>query len=951
MAVTEVLRALGGWEISLKDSTPRYIWDEIKYFGHIAIHSGNVDVGVAGDSLLRSARYVGVLTKQNRSEGYEIGGYGMAFWLGDSENKGDIREALFSVTNEPFHTLIPQLLPASGAVIPGTIFNIGGAPFSGSFQYQTPRQEIDYVAETMGAAWRVNGDGTLDAGLESQLFRTDPVAAVFRRNTGVDMKLRGLLGEAATDQDVEDFSTRVVLLANGDSGAIAIGDADINPVLNTYKDIHGNAVKITRLVTETEPSSGVNADARAQLQLNRFTGTRDALDLSTPEYDIKGDLSVGDSVWVWDPELGLENPANEIIFFGMRLNPLKLRLTQMTWPVAAGMSVAYRNDVGKWFDLTDYLEPEGGSTTLVVGDYSRSLSGEGDGGPFPVTPPSGPNTSIPDAPEWVEPFFQSTYQSPINGDNRAQVLLEWLQPANTDSSTIVDGQNYEIRYRTATTPLFPVTHNQMAAFTHQQLKDNGGTFGQPIQYAGTDWTLAYVPFDQLDFTINELTPNMPYEAQIRAVDNGEPPNYGAWSDLVTWQTINDTIAPSQPAPPLVAASTLAIQVLHTLGRQSGGEYNLDRDLHHLEVHGGTEPLFPPTESTLLGKMPANWAMLDGEVAVVNTFPIKEILPVFFKVIAVDTAGNRSMPSIAVSATADLVDNAHISNLSVSKLIAGTITSSFIHAGWMRIGGGAAGSGLGPAIELTPGSIQAISPTHSLVLDFLASTGVMRVFGTGGVQIRGPGGLQVTGGGNVEITDGRLNIKNAAGQTIVEVGECSDGRHGVLVKKDTGVQVARMGELAAGGHGIEVIDEVTGALVKVSTLAFGVQAAYIGTAQFLNGTGGAYADLATAGPSVTVTIGNSGRAIVFVSCGINPQVPGQAYASFAVTGATSVSPTAGRSVGFLGTATFTPSETIGAAFVLSGLNPGTHAFTMKYSTTGAGANACLFFERNIAVFPY
>lgn len=946
MSVTEVLRALGGWELQFA-GVPLEVRQSVEYFGHIAIHYGEVDPGVAGDSLLTSARYVGVVRKKvDDEDSLKLAGPGMAMWLGDEDGKGDIRETFTTVTAQPFHTLIPTLLPPGGAVTAGTIFNIGGSPFTGTFQYQNPRQEIDYVAQTLGAEWRVNGNGTLDAGLDTQLFVTSPVAGLLRKEGGADLRLRGLLGTMATSQDVEDFTTRILLMTNDELGSIAVGDADINPVLNPYVDIHGNPVKMTRLVQESETSSG-NATARAQLQLNRFSGTRDAVELSTQEYDLKGTVAVGDWLWVWDPETDLVDPANEVMFFGQRLNPMKLRLTEMTWPVVDGMHVSYRDGTGKWWDLSQYLLTESGDTTLVVGGYRRSLTGEEGGGVFPVTPPSPPNTTVPAGPAWVQPFDQTTYQSPTSGLTRAQVRLEWLQPANTDASAITDGDHYEIRWRSSTTPLFPVTHAQLAGFTHAQIAANGGTFGQPIVYPVVDWQYAFAGFDQLTTTLIELTPSMPYEAQIRAVDTAEPPNFGDWSTLASWQTTDDIHPPSTPAAPVCFSSTIAVQVIHTLGKATGGTFNLEMDLHHLEVHAANEPLFAPTASTLVGKMLANWAMLQGQTPVVNTFSVDALTAVYYKVVAVDEAGNRSGASLAASATPGLVDDAHISTLTVSKLTSGTITANTIHAAFMRMGTGTAGSGIGPALELTPGSIQMISSLGGLVFDLNAAMGQMRVFGNGGIRILGSGGMHITGGGNVEITDGALRIRNAGGQMITEVGECLDGRHGVQIYADTGFRVARLGELESGGHGIEVVDESSGTLVKVSTLAFGTQSAVITTMEALGNTAGGYVNLATTGPTANFTIGNTGRCIILVTCGINVQAPGFQTVGFQLSGASSVAPVGFRTVGINGTTNYTPSVNVAGVFLLTGLNAGAHSVQLKYSCT----NSTLFYDRTVVVIPY
>lgn len=718
MAVTEVLRAIGRWEIGLSEDTPQAVWDGLQYYGHVVIHSGPVDPRVAGDSMLSSARYVGVMREKKHDERFSIAGGGMAIWLGDEDGKGHVIEEPLVIAGETLEDAARLILPpAASAILEGSYFALPGDPeFTNTFQWVTQREALNYLSDTLGADWKVLGTGHLHIGPEGSLFVTNPRVVVTRRGVGTDLSLRSFSGDLATDQQITDFTTRVVLLASDDNGSIATADDDIDPGLNPYKDVHGAALQMTRLIGESS-TDFTNAPARAQLQLNRFSGTSDALTLSTGDYDVSGTVSVGDYLWVYDPEHKLMDNAVEIIFQGTRLNPLKLRLTETTWPVVEGMHVAFRDGNGTWIDLTPYVQWETGSTTLVVGGYSRRLGDGADGGggltprPNPV-----PNTSVPGAPTWNEPFIQGVYQSPVNGATKAQVQLSWNQPANVDMTAITDGDYYEIRYRTSTTPLFPVTHAQMAVFTHAQLTANGGTFGQPIQYPVTDWQYTRVPFTELTVILYELTPTMPYEAQIRVVDNGTPANAGDWSVLAEWQAADDTLGPATPAAPEVAASLIGVQIVHRLGRADGGEFNLDMDLHHFEVHGLFTSSEPLTDDTRIGRMIANSGMIIGEIPVVQRFQINAVVPLYYKVVAVDNAGNKSLPSPATSATALLIDDAHIGSLTVAKITAGTMTASWVMAGEFVT------SPFDPRVGFDAGGFYATDSTGTTMFAVDSSTG-------------------------------------------------------------------------------------------------------------------------------------------------------------------------------------------------------------------------------------
>lgn len=934
MAVTETLRALGSWGITLRDEMPDDIWKKIDYFGHIVIGPGKRP-GALDDSLLGAARYVGPVTKiSDASERRTVGGAGMALWLGDAEGKGDIFVEAITVSGD-YDDVIRALLPPSGAITEGTFFSIPGTWPSSTFQFQTPRDVIDYVAQTIGAAWRVNGDGTLDFGLEADLFTVNPKCIVARKNYAKtvagfdDMFLRGLAGTAETERDVEDYTTSVLLLAQGINGQFVSAEESLDPGEIPFVDLHGNPVKRARLIQESE-TDPANAPARAQLQLNRFKGTRDALTLSTTDYDIKGKAQVGDYIWVFDPTMDLVDINNEVMFRGQRINPIKLRLTETTWPVVNRMSVLYRTGAGEWLDLSPYVEPESGDSTLVVGGYNRSLS-EGGSGTFPITLPD-VNTTVPDEPTWDLPWVQSQYQSPVTGETKSEVELKWVRPLNTDGSTITDLDYYEIRYRQSATPLTSFTLDELELLS-SDISDLG-TVNSPIALdIEAEWQYVTAPAEVLKFRLQELTPGMTYEAQVRAVDNGKPANLGDWSLLEQWQASRDLFPPATPAAPTVAGSPMAVQIIHTLGRASGGSWNLDRDLGHLEVHGHVDPLFIPSDATLIGKMPADWSSLVAQVPAIGTFQITQTSPMHFRVIAVDVSGNKSLPSATAVATMQLIDNQYISNLSVSKLTAGTMNAQMIVGGTITT----APTTTFPRVTMSASGIAGRTTTNVEAIKWDSSTGKLHVNGQGGI----------------EIVNGALRVFNDDDQLIVEIGNCQDGRHGVQVYTDAGVRVARMGELSsAGGEGIEVINDL-GQLVRISTLAFGTQASTVTNTD--NRIGAGFGDILSFGPTTTVTVGNTRRMIVGVGAWCNNAGNLAAYAGFDVAGPSGYFLAANffRSTGVHGSGVSGDGEANAATklFLVDGLpQAGNYTITMKY-TSLSGVNLAQFSDRHLIVMPF
>jgi hypothetical protein len=600
----------------------------------------------------------------------------MAMWLGDQDNKGAVIEnATVFASGSTFPNVIRGLLPAGGAVTEGTLYAVTGT-YSGTHQWQSPLQAIQYVCDTMSTpsvpvSWRVNNNATLDAGPESSLFVTVPQATVVARGDGQDMAMLGIPGSMDLGSDVEDFTTRVVVLAEGEGASIATGAADLSPGSNPYKDLHGNTVKLTRLVSESDTSTA-NAATRAALALAQYTTPKQDLRLSIQDYDVEGTFAVGDYIYAYDPDKALFDPTVEIIFRGQRLNPIKLQVTEVQWPVTADYTVAYRAADGTWIDLTDHIEINAAGTYVTVGGFARQLADQGE----PVGSRPNADTSIPGVPVFVTPF-QGTAYLDARGFTRSRVVVRWNAPLNVDGSTIRDGSHYEIRYGIDTDQIYPATWAAVSQIRWVDMQ----TWAQPFAAPNAGWQTMVVGWDQSSAQLQDLSTGVGYDVQIRAVDLSG--NSGAWSGTTTFVATQDNIPPSTPAAPTVAASRIAVQVTHTLGKGTGGTFNLESDLDHLEIHGQYEPAFFPDSTTLLGKLKANAGMIAAGIPAVGTYSVESTAPVYVRVVAVDISGNRSGPSEAATATALLIDDAHISDLTVSKVTAGTVTASWVLAGEIK----------------------------------------------------------------------------------------------------------------------------------------------------------------------------------------------------------------------------------------------------------------------------
>lgn len=110
---------------------------------------------------------------------------------------------------------------------------------------------------------------------------------------------------------------------------------------------------------------------------------------------------------------------------------------------------------------------------------------------------------------------------------------------------------------------------------------------------------------------------------------------------------------------------------------------------------------------------------------------------------------------------------------------------------------------------------------------------------------------------------------------------------------------------------------------------GLSAAYAMVTSAEATTSTSFTDLTTAGPAVTLDVPASGEVQVALAAEMSNSAGATSFASFAVTGASSQSPSDDDSIGSNSTLRHTSSRLI----LLTGLTPGSTTFTMKYRVTG------------------
>jgi hypothetical protein len=142
--------------------------------------------------------------------------------------------------------------------------------------------------------------------------------------------------------------------------------------------------------------------------------------------------------------------------------------------------------------------------------------------------------------------------------------------------------------------------------------------------------------------------------------------------------------------------------------------------------------------------------------------------------------------------------------------------------------------------------------------------------------------------------------------------------------------------------------VADAAITPSKLSTGATRATVTTVQATSST--SYVDLATAGPSVTVTIGANGTALIIIAAvGASSSASGFADMSFDISGATTISSTTNGATNnrrwyYLGTNDAKHCY----ATIFTGLNPGSTTFKAQYRAVITGT--ATFSAREISVLP-
>ena len=546
--------------------------------------------------------------------------------------------------------------------------------YNGEHYVETVYSAINTVSEQLGTEYRVNTTGTLDAGLKEVLFEghgtNEPPAIIVRDVSGEDPSISGLTPEQITAQfDAEDYVSGVELLTQTEGSSQQADHAEAFDENTPFRDLFGAKLERIQFVGESNIPA-IQRQERAQAYLNEFKKIKKTLSLSLEAYEIQGDFSVGDMIHVYDPEIRFEdteakriedgrNSLFEVAYRGQIINPEKIRITGITYPVKDGYGVYLRKVAStapyrvEYIDLTDYVQWETGNTQLDIGDLQKRIgedlrftsavtgvtSGRRSTG---VKKPRHPDTLV----EGSLKLTSATVQDDLGRDN-AIIFVQWAEPTDDAGNPIQNGLQYQIEWKATNT-----TGDYQSSFVN--------------------WSSSN------DFTIEGLQLNTSYEVRVIAIltnANSSEPATG------TVTTALDTNAPSKPAQAsTIASGALRVQIVHNLARVkddagnvigSPTNFTLQRDIDHLNVYASTSSGFSLATSTLkaqfkVGEIPCTASHIKHQIPAVGEIQMPNGSTHFFRFTAVDAAGNESEPSDEQSANGNLVATANISDAAISS---------------------------------------------------------------------------------------------------------------------------------------------------------------------------------------------------------------------------------------------------------------------------------------------
>lgn len=373
MIVTETLQSTGRFTLGLRDDTPATVWRDIQE----AIESYDAstdrrDTVLDGQVFVFPTRtncptpttaiYAGQLL--NVEDHLSFSGQHLAAYMARQNGIGRHVPAPIQFGTQTLSTLLVQVLPTNG-ITTGTITSTGLPSATAEWKVgQSLREFIDEFCSTIGAEWRVNPDGTLDAGPAATLFDADQV--VVMPNPGsASGHPRGIAG-SPTSQRIyaQDTADHVLAAGSGLGDQMAVATA-------TATAARGYGFDGTRgefwAVVDAAGSDLAAVTAAAAGSINLRAAPRDSFGIAVDDATCRQFVAPGDVILVWAPRRGIDG-GGHVAIDGQNARPIRARVTSMTWsrPPTWGVWLRRHSGTVRWVDLTAWIAPADQQTTLSV---------------------------------------------------------------------------------------------------------------------------------------------------------------------------------------------------------------------------------------------------------------------------------------------------------------------------------------------------------------------------------------------------------------------------------------------------------------------------------------------------------------------------------------------------------------------------------------------------------
>lgn len=366
--IHEAVMAQGSFEFSLTVSAPWSLYQTCEEFGHIVIVPQWMDPTGLSDAAIKTlARYSGVLLdKELNDSTITLRGASLHWHLGDDDNAGPCVEGTTSFSSSTLTSVVSTALTETG-LTSGTITTTGLGSYTGTHYFASPAEILRTACLALGAEYRVNPNGTVDAGPKNAVYNTDYAditVFVVRRGWGTDAIFKSVPVQSMRSRlDASEYVTRVIITADiNNDGSLTEVDSLTRTPSDNYKNFSGGNLK--RVFANTMGVSQPIAVATYVTSELAQRSKEQRQDISTEHYEIaEGTLQVGDAFFAYDPP-AFTDDTNPQYFRGQTIFPIATRLLAADWPVRQGMGVFYRSHTGAYTDLTRYVAWEGESESL-----------------------------------------------------------------------------------------------------------------------------------------------------------------------------------------------------------------------------------------------------------------------------------------------------------------------------------------------------------------------------------------------------------------------------------------------------------------------------------------------------------------------------------------------------------------------------------------------------------